>query len=147
MRFLAILVLVFTAYPVIAGAENPLSLAKPEGSISFDMEITQLNRKAIALYNREYFSEAFEGFKKSAQLAEQFRDPSRGAVFFNAALALHKMGDHEQAAMYFSIARKHARGSRIILESELLNQHICGFNPSVPCKKRPPSEMHIEGSH
>jgi len=127
--------------------ETPLNLPKVEGSKSFDLEISQLNNRAIKSYQMGLFSKATEQFKKALNLAKQLRDPSQGILHFNLSLSLHKSGEHEEATKQFFSARRYARGNPKILESELLNMHECGFNPNIPCDKKSPSSMNIEGSN
>ena len=133
--------------PVWSETEVPLNLPKMEGSKSFDLEISQINREAIKNYQMGLFSKAVKQFKKAANLSRQLRDPSQGILHFNLSLSLHKEGEHEEATKHFYSARRFARGNPKILESELLKMHECGFNPSISCDKKIPLPMSIEGSH
>lgn len=141
------LLLVILCGPAWSQEEAPLSLPKAEGSKSFDLKIDQINSQGIQLYRESNFEKAIDRFKKALNLAEQLRDPSLGILHYNLALGLHKTERHEEAAKQFYSARRFARGNPRILKSELLEMHECGLNPSVPCKKRAPLEMNIEGSH
>jgi tetratricopeptide (TPR) repeat protein len=149
MTFLYITVyfLIFFCRPVWSETEGPLKLPKVEGSKSFDLEISQINRFAIEKYQQGLFDNAGEHFKKALNLAQQLRDPSQGILYFNLSLSLHKSGNHKEATKQFYSARRYARGNSKILESELLKMHECGFNPSVPCEKQAPISMNIEGSN
>ena len=133
--------------PVWSETEVPLNLPKMEGSKSFDLEISQINREAIKNYQMDLFSKAVKQFKKAVNLSRQLRDPSQGILHFNLSLSLHKEGEHEEATKHFYSARRFARGNPKILESELLKMHECGFNPSISCDKKIPLPMSIEGSH
>ena len=133
--------------PVWSETEVPLNLPKMEGSKSFDLEISQINREAIKNYQMDLFSKAVKQFKKAVNLSRQLRDPSQGILHFNLSLSLHKEGEHEEATKHFYSARRFARGYPKILESELLKMHECGFNPSISCDKKIPLPMNIEGSH
>ena len=133
--------------PVWSETEVPLNLPKMEGSKSFDLEISQINREAIKNYQMDLFSKAVKQFKKAVNLSRQLRDPSQGILHFNLSLSLHKEGNHEEATKHFYSARRFARGNPKILESELLKMHECGFNPSISCDKKIPLPMSIEGSH
>ena len=133
--------------PVWSKTEVPLSLPKVEGSKSFDLEISQINREAIKSYQMGLFSKAVNQFKKAVNLSRQLRDPSQGILYFNLSLSLHKEGNHEEATKHFYSAKRFARGNPKILESELLKMHECGFNPSISCDKKIPLSMNIEGSH
>ena len=133
--------------PVWSEAESPLPLPKAEGSKSFDLEISQINRLAIKKYEQGLFEMAAEHFKKAMNLAQQLRDPSQGILYFNLALSLHELGNHEDATKQFYSARRFARGNSKILESALLKIHECGFNPSISCDEKLPLSMNIEGSH
>jgi len=133
--------------PVWSETEVPLNLPKMEGSKSFDLEISQINREAIKNYQMDLFSKAVKQFKKAVNLSQQLRDPSQGILHFNLSLSLHKKGNHEEATKHFYSARRFARGNPKILESELLKMHECGFNPSISCDKKIPLPMSIEGSH
>ena len=133
--------------PVWSEVESPLPLPKAEGSKSFDLEISQINSLAIKEYQQGLFDNAAEHFKKALTLAQQLRDPSQGILYFNLSLSLHKSGNHEEATKQFYSARRFARGNPKILESELLKMYECGLNPSVPCEKKVPLSMTIEGSH
>ena len=133
--------------PVWSETEVPLNLPKMEGSKSFDLEISQINREAIKNYQMGLFSKAVKQFKKAVNLSQQLRDPSQGILHFNLSLSLHKKGNHEEATKHFYSARRFARGNPKILESELLKMHECGFNPSISCDKKIPLPMSIEGSH
>ena len=142
----AVFLLTLLSAPLWGDTESPLSLPKAEGSKSFDLEISQINRLAIKKYQQGLFEIAAEHFKKAVNLAQQLRDPSQGILYFNLALSLHKLGHHEKAAKQFYAARRFARGNSKILESELLKMHECGFNPSVSCKEKIPLSINIEGS-
>ena len=133
--------------PVWSETEVPLNLPKMEGSKSFDLESSQINREAIKNYQMDLFSKAVKQFKKAQNLSQQLRDPSQGILHFNLSLSLHKEGEHEEATKHFYSARRFARGNPKILESELLKMHECGFNPSISCDKKIPLPMSIEGSH
>ena len=121
--YITILFLMFLCGPVWSETEGPLKLPKVEGSKSFDLEISQINRLAIKKYQQGLFEMAAEHFKKAVNLAQQLRDPSQGILYFNLALSLHKSGHHEKAAKQFYSARRFARGNSKILESELLKTH------------------------
>ena len=133
--------------PVWSETEVPLNLPQVEGSKSFDLEVSQINREAIKNYQMGLFSKAVTQFKKAVNLSRQLRDPSQGILHFNLSLSLHKEGEHEEATKHFYSARRLARGNPKILESELLKMHECGFNPSISCDKKIPLPMNIEGSH
>lgn len=133
--------------PAWGEKEIPIQLPKVEGSKSFDLEIDQVNRQGIKLYEKNDFETAIDRFKKALNLAQQLRDPSQGIIFYNLALSFHKAGQHEKATKQFYSARRFARGNKIILKSELLKMHECGLNPSVPCDKKVPLPLNIEGSN
>ena len=133
--------------PVWSETEVPLNLPQVEGSKSFDLEVSQINREAIKNYQMGLFSKAVKQFKKAVNLSRQLRDPSQGILHFNLSLSLHKEGEHEEATKHFYSARRFARGNPKILESELLKMHECGFNPNITCNKKVPLSMNIEGSH
>lgn len=133
--------------PAWSETEVPLNLPRVEGSKSFDLEISQINREAIKNYQMGLFSKAVKQFKKAVNLSRQLRDPSQGILNFNLSLSLHKEGKHEEATKYFYSAWRFARGNPKILESELLKMHECGFNPNITCNKKVPLSMNIEGSH
>jgi tetratricopeptide (TPR) repeat protein len=139
--------LMFLCRPVWSETEGPLKLPKVEGSKSFDLEISQVNRFAIDNYQQGFFDKAAENFKKAVNLAQQLRDPSQGILYFNLALSLHRSGHHEEAAKQFYSARRYARGNSKILESELLQTYECRFNPSVSCEGKVPLSKNIEGSY
>ena len=149
-RLLPYIVMIFILSPVFieanTGLEIPIVLPKTEGSKIFDLEISIANQNGINQYKSKSFSEARRYFKRAQSLAKQFRDPGLGIVSFNLALTLHKLNLHENAVKAFLIAKKYARGNSSILDSKLLRFHECGFNPSIPCEKKPPARMHIEGS-
>ena len=149
VMFLCSMVFLFMVLciPVWSKTEVPLSLPKVEGSKSFDLEISQINREAIKSYQMGLFSKAVNQFKKAVNLSRQLRDPSQGILHFNLSLSLHKEGNHEEATKHFYSAKRFARGNPKILESELLKMHECGFNPSISCDKKIPLSMNIEGSH
>jgi tetratricopeptide (TPR) repeat protein len=121
--YITIFFLLFLCGPVWSETEGPLKLPKVEGSKSFDLEISQINRLAIKKYQQGLFEMAAEHFKKAVNLSQQLRDPSQGILYFNLALSLHKSGHHEKAAKQFYSARRFARGNSKILESELLKTH------------------------
>ena len=133
--------------PAWSETEVPLNLPKVEGSKSFDLEISLINKQAVKYYKMGLFSKAAKQFKKAVNLSRQLRDPSQGILNFNLSLSLHKEGKHEEATKYFYSARRFARGNPKILESELLKMHECGFNPNITCNKKVPLSMNIEGSH
>jgi len=145
--FAAILILVILCGPAWSQEEIPLSLPKVEGSKSFDLDIDQINSEGIQNYQQGDFEKAAFRFKKALTLAEQLRDPSRGILHYNMALSLHKLGIHGEAAKHFYSSRRYARGNQKILGSELLKMYDCGLNPNVPCEKKVPLDMNIEGSH
>ena len=121
--YITIIFLIFLCGPVWSETEGPLKLPKVEGSKSFDLEISQINRLAIKKYQQGLFELAAEHFKKAVNLAQELRDPSQGILYFNLALSLHKLGHHEKAAKQFYSAGRFARGNSKILESELLKTH------------------------
>lgn len=133
--------------PAWSETEVPLNLPRVEGSKSFDLEISQINKQAVRNYKMGLFSKAAKQFKKAVNLSRQLRDPSQGILNFNLSLSLHKEGKHEEATKYFYSAWRFARGNPKILESELLKMHECGFNPNITCNKKVPLSMNIEGSH
>lgn len=143
----SLLLLISWCTQVWSETEAPINLPKVEGSKSFDLEINQINNQGIKQYQMGLFNDAAEHFKKALSLAQQLRDPSRGVLHFNLSLSLHKSGKHEEATKQFYSARRFARGNPKILESELLKMHECGLNPSVPCDKKVPLPMNIEGSN
>ena len=104
------------------------------------------NQKGIGHFNSKLFNEARESFSKAQSLAKQFRDPGLGIVSFNLGLTLHKLKLHESAVKAFMIAKKYARGNVMILGSNLLHIHECGFNPNISCDQNPPTGINIEGS-
>lgn len=142
-----VLLLIFLCAQVWSETEAPLNLPKVEGSKSFDLEISQINSQAIKQYQMGLFNDAAEQFKKALVLSQQLRDPSQGILHYNLSLSLHRSGEHEEATKQFYSARRFARGNKKILESELLKMHECGLNPSVPCDKKVPLQMNIEGSN
>jgi tetratricopeptide (TPR) repeat protein len=144
--YITILFLIFLCGPVWSETEGPLKLPRVEGSKSFDLEISQINRFAIKKYQQGLFEIAAEHFKKAVNLAQQLRDPSQGILYFNLSLSLHELGNHEEAKKHFYSARRFARGNSKILESELLKMHECKFNPSISCKEKVPLSINIEGS-
>ena len=121
--YITIFFLMFLCGPVWSETEGPLKLPKVEGSKSFDLEISQINRFAIDKYQQGFFNKAAEHFKKAVNLAQQLRDPSQGILYFNLALSLHKSGHHEEAAKQFYSARRFARGNSKILESKIFKTH------------------------
>jgi tetratricopeptide (TPR) repeat protein len=121
--YITIIFLIFLCGPVWSETEGPLKLPKVEGSKSFDLEISQINRLAIKKYQQGLYEMAAVHFKKAVNLAQQLRDPSQGILYFNLALSLHKLGDHEQATKQFYSARQFARGNLKILESKFLKTH------------------------
>jgi tetratricopeptide (TPR) repeat protein len=127
--------------------ETPLKLPKAEGSKSFDLEIDITNRSGINEYKKGEYQKAMENFKKAVNLAKRLRDPSRGILYYNLALSLHHLANHEEAFKQFYTARQYARGNQKILNSKLLKMHECGLNPSVTCDGKVPLPMNIEGSH
>ena len=133
--------------PAWSENEIPIQLPKVEGSKSFDLEIDQINGQGIKLYQQGHFEKAIEHFKKALNLAQQLRDPSQGILYYNLALSFHQTGQHEEANKQFYSARRLARGNKRILKSELLKMHDCGLNPSMPCEKKVPHQMNIEGSN
>jgi Flp pilus assembly protein TadD len=144
--FLA-LTLALPANQATAREESPITLPKSEGSKSFDLDIDQINTLGVRNYHRGNYEKAVSHFKKALNLSLQLRDPSQGVLYFNLAISLHKAGRHEEATKNFYSARRLARGNLKIINSELLKMHDCGLNPSVPCKKKPPLSINIEGSH
>ena len=80
--------------PVWSETEVPLNLPQVEGSKSFDLEVSQINREAIKNYQMGLFSKAVTQFKKAVNLSRQLRDPSQGILHFNLSLSLHKEGEH-----------------------------------------------------
>ena len=133
--------------PLWGADETPLQLPKTEGSKSFDLEINQRNGQGIKAYQNGAYEQSRDFFKKAANLAKQLRSPGQGVLYYNLALSLHQLGNHEEAIKQFYSARQLARGNQKILKSKLLKMHECGLNPSVPCDKKVPLQMNIEGSH
>jgi|TARA_B110000438_G_scaffold278604_1_gene302339 tetratricopeptide (TPR) repeat protein len=142
-----ILLLSILCGSVWGGEETPLQLPKAEGSKSFDLEIDQINSRGMKAYQNGAYEQARAYFGKASSLAKQLRDPSQGVLHYNLALSLHQLDNHEEAIKQFYFARRFARGNKKILDSKLLELHECGLNPSVPCDKKIPLKMNIEGSH
>ncbi len=107
--------------PVQIFGNELIALPKEEGSKRFDMEIDKLNQKGIKMYKAGDFEMAFELFDKASNLAQQFRDPSRGVIFFNTALTLLKLKRDVKARSYFLKSKEHARGNQKILKSKSFN--------------------------
>ena len=137
----------FTYHLVWAGKEIPMELPKVEGSKSFDLEIDKFNYKGIVAFKKGSFEVAIDLFKKASNLAKRLRDPSQGIVSYNLALSLHNLNKYDEAIKQFYTARRFARGNQKIIKSELLKLYECGLNPSVPCDKKVPLSLNIEGSH
>ena len=132
---------------IVYALESPISLPITEGSKNFDFEISGLNRNGLSQYNNNSFKEARELFKKATLLAKQFKDPSLGVVSFNLGLSLHKLEVHEEAVKAFATAKKYARGNKTILNSQIVLNHECGFNPWIQCENSLSQNMYIEGSN
>ena len=62
---MTVFILYFLCGPVWGETESPLKLPKVEGSKSFDLEISQINRLGIKKYQQGLFEMAAEHFKKS----------------------------------------------------------------------------------
>ena len=75
--------------PAWSETEVPLNLPQVEGSKSFDLEISQINKQAVQNYKTGLFSKATKQFKKAVNLSRQLRDPSQGIINFNLSLSLH----------------------------------------------------------
>ena len=88
-----------------------MGLPRTEGSKSFDMEIHQLNNIGIKHHSLNELDRADESLKKTTNLAQQLRDPSLGIISFNRALVLHQLHQKKEAAKYFNLAKKYARGT------------------------------------
>ena len=68
--YIAAFFLIFLCGPVWSETEGPLKLPKVEGSKSFDLEVSQINRLAIKKYQEGLFEMAAEHFKKAVNLAQ-----------------------------------------------------------------------------
>ena len=144
--WLFLLSILISTIQTIDALESPISLPITEGSKNFDLEISGLNRNGLSQYNNNSFKEARELFKKAMLLAKQFKDPSLGIVSFNLGLTLHKLEMHEEAVKAFSTAKKYARGNKIILNSQIVLNHECGYNSRIKCQNSLPNKMHVERS-
>jgi hypothetical protein len=127
--------------------ESHITLAKREGSKSFDFEINQINNQAIKKYEQAFFQKEIEKIKKALNLSQQLREPSQRILYFNLSLSLHKSSNNAKASKQFSSAKRFARDNSKILKSKLMKMHECGFNPSIPCEKETPVPINIEGTH
>ena len=120
---LTILLITGLLLPTSLYAEDLIGLPRTEGSKNFDMEINNLNNMGIKHHSLNEFSEAAENLKKATNLAQQLRDPSLGVISFNRALVLHQLHQSKEAAKYFNLAKRYARGDTRILNSQLLKKH------------------------
>ena len=96
--------------PAWSLTEVPLNLPQVEGSKSFDLEISQINKQAVENYKMGLFSKAAKQFKKAVNLSRQLRDPSQGILNFNLSLSLHKEGKHEEATKHFLLCTAICQG-------------------------------------
>jgi tetratricopeptide (TPR) repeat protein len=122
-NYLVLLFLIIMSLPTSLCAEELIGLPRTEGSKSFDMEINQLNNIGIKHYSLKELDKAEEKLKKATNLAQQLRDPSLGIIAFNRALVLHQLHQSKEAAKYFNLAKRYARGDTRILNSQLLKKH------------------------
>lgn len=105
-----LLVLPFTAF----ADEGPLPL--PAGAKA---DAVKHNDEGIEHFKAGHYDVALKHFEASAKEESKW-----GAVHFNEALALDKMGKHEDATKHFKKAQEMAGGDKAILESATLMKHV-----------------------
>lgn len=96
-------------------------------------EAAQHNLAGIKEYNNGQWEDAKRNFELAIQT-----DPNLPEVHFNLALALHKLGKHEEATQHFTRAGELAPDNKEIVDSSLYRNHL-GISSTA--------EKHISGGY
>lgn len=95
--------------------KHELPLATPGGVSG---EAASLNTEGIAAYYKGVPGLADGYFKDAIKARPEFAE-----AHFNLALTFHKEGNHDEAAVSFSNAKKYGAGNTLIINSALLKSH------------------------
>jgi len=112
---LVLAALCFLGLPLTSFAgEGPMSL--PDGS---NADAVKHNKEGIDHWGQGHYDVALKHFQAASKA-----DSSIAEIHFNEAISLDKLGRHGEATMHFKAAKKHAKGSKAILSSPILNGHL-----------------------
>jgi len=98
-----------------------------------ELEAAALNLKGIDQYHVGEWEAALELFQSALRV-----NPSLVEAHFNAALALHQLGRHQEARQYFQQAGKLDPENRSIINSTLYRNHL-GVSSTL--------ERHLSGGY
>lgn len=112
LRYLvSILITVFLATSAWAG---PAPLALSDGS-----NAAMHNAEGIKHYEKGHWKEAYKHFNEAVQA-----NPDAAVAHYNLALALDKMGQHQDAAKHFKHAQEKGKDNPDIQNSGILQAHV-----------------------
>jgi len=123
----------FGAILLLAGtvACSMMSKAKPLVPLALESgvkpQVVTLTEQGAQAYQAKQFDDAKNYFSQAVAAA-----PQSGPAHYNYALALHAIGDHEQARQQFMEAANLAPGDKVIWDSPALRPY---GNVETPKKK------------
>ena len=129
MKYLSVLGVVFMLVGVVAcfkSKEKPLVPLALESGVK--PQVVTLTEQGTQAYQAMQFDDAKNYFSQAVTAA-----PQSGPAHYNYALALHAMGDKEQARQEFIEAANLAPGDKVIWDSPALRPF---GNPEAPKKKK-----------
>jgi len=121
-----ILLLIGAVACSIMGKAKPLVPLALESGVK--PQVVTLTEQGTQAYQAKQFDDAKNYFSQAVAAA-----PQSGPAHYNYALALHALGDQEQARHQFMEAANLAPGDKVIWDSPALRPF---GNPEVPKKKR-----------
>ena len=129
MKYLSILGAVFM---LVGAAACFKSKGKPLAPLALESgvkpQVVTLTEQGTQAYQAKQFDDAKNYFSQAVAAA-----PQSGPAHYNYALALHAMGDTEQARQQFMEAANLAPGDKVIWDSPALSPY---GNPEAPKKSK-----------
>lgn len=96
-----------------------LALAAPALTMEGDSSSAMHNAEGIKHYNKKHWDKAAEHFEEAVEA-----DPKAAVAHYNYALALDKLGKHQDAAMHFKKAQDLGKDNPDIQNSGILKAHV-----------------------
>lgn len=110
----------FVALFVTAGLTvGTAGAASPALMTAADSKANAHNTEGIKHYNKEHWDKAHEHFMQAVEA-----DPQSAEAHYNLALALDKMGQHQDAAKHFKQAADLGKDNPDIQNSKILQGHL-----------------------
>jgi len=126
LSMLGVILLLIGAVACSKGKAKPLVPLALESGVK--PQAVVLTEQGMQAYQARQFDEAKNYFSQAVDTA-----PQSGPAHYNYALALHALGDTEQARQQFMEAANLAPGDKVIWDSPALSPY---GNPEAPKKKQ-----------